>query len=312
MSINCKQLSIALPALVAALLFSSCAKTDTVAPEEGPQATVVLRDGSKLMGRVVSSSLTEVKLAGDDNVTRTLSMKDVKSIRYGDEPVAATNRSPSNAARKAAPRRDPEPFHEIHERPDESVIRTKTFELPAGTEIAVRTEEMIDSSKAVEGQTFAADVTRDVLDADGAVVLPGGSNAQIVILSSAEGGRVTGKSDLVLDLQSVSVGGRRYVLQTADLVRSGKDGLGKNKRTATYTGGGAAVGALIGAIAGQGKGAAIGAATGAAAGAAAQVMTKGGEIRIPPETVLTFRLDQPLRVATAQAARVRSPGLLTR
>ena len=310
MLINCKQLVV----LVATLFLCSCAKTETVAPEEGPAATVVLRNGSQYAGRVVSTSLTEVKIAGDDNVTRTLSMKDVKSIRYADEPVVSTNSSPAagTTVPKAPPRRAAEPFHEVHERPDESVIRTKLFELPVGTEITVRTEEMIDSSKAVEGQTFAADLTKDVLDAEGAVVLPGGSNAQIVILSSAEGGRVSGKSDLVLDLQSVSVGGRRYVLQTTDLVKSGKDGLGTNKRTATYTGGGAAVGALIGAIAGQGKGAAIGAATGAAAGAAAQVMTKGGDIRIPPETVLTFKLDKPLRVATAQAARVRSPGLQTR
>jgi hypothetical protein len=50
---------------------------------------------------------------------------------------------------------------------------------------------------------------------------------------------------------------------------------------------------LIGAVAGGGKGAAIGAAVGAAGGAATQVLTRGKEVQIPAETVLTFRLDQP-------------------
>jgi hypothetical protein len=61
-------------------------------------------------------------------------------------------------------------------------------------------------------------------------------------------------------------------------------------------GGGALLGTLIGAVAGGGAGAAAGAAIGAAGGAAAQVLTRGDEVRVPPESVLTFRLDSPLRL----------------
>jgi outer membrane lipoprotein SlyB len=61
-------------------------------------------------------------------------------------------------------------------------------------------------------------------------------------------------------------------------------------------GGGAALGTLLGAIAGGGKGAAIGAVAGAAAGTGVQVLTKGEEIRVPAETVLNFRLDEPLQL----------------
>jgi hypothetical protein len=142
-------------------------------------------------------------------------------------------------------------------------------------------------------------VYKSVTDAAGAVVIPRGSNAQVVILSSSKGGRFTGASDLVLDLVSVSVEGRRYSLSTTDLAQRGREGLGKNKRTGEFVGGGAAIGAIIGAIAGQGKGAAIGAASGAAAGAATQVLTRG-KIQVPAETVLTFRLDRPLRVIPAK------------
>ena len=79
-----------------------------------------------------------------------------------------------------------------------------------------------------------------------------------------------------------------------------KQGVGANKRTGKYVGGGAAVGAIIGAIAGGGKGAAIGAGVGAGAGAGAQILTKGKSVNVPAESLLTYRLRQPLRAAAAQ------------
>jgi hypothetical protein len=164
----------------------------------------------------------------------------------------------------------------------------------------VRTNEPIDSGTASEGQTFDAQVTRDAVDADGNVVIPRGSDARIVIKSASRGGRFRGASDLVLDMQSVNIGGRQYIIDTAEINEKGKSGLGLNKRTATYSGGGAALGAIIGAIAGGGKGAAIGAGAGAGAGAITQTVTKGGAIKIPPETVLTFSLDKPLHVRAVQ------------
>jgi len=176
-------------------------------------------------------------------------------------------------------------------------VTTRTYEVPAGTEISVRTNETIDSATAQEGQTFEAQVTRDVRDANGDLVIPRGSEARIVIRSASKGGRFRGQSDLVLDMQSVTINGRQYAIETADVTQTGKAGLGANKRTATYTGGGAALGAVIGAIAGGGKGAAIGAGAGAGAGALTQILTKGGSIKVPAESVLTFQLDKPLRVA---------------
>ena len=57
---------------------------------------------------------------------------------------------------------------------------------------------------------------------------------------------------------------------------------------------GAALGTLLGAIAGGAKGAVVGAVAGAAAGAGAQVLTRGKQLRIPAESVLTFRTDRTL------------------
>jgi hypothetical protein len=156
--------------------------------------------------------------------------------------------------------------------------------------------EDINSETAADGQTFDAQVTRDAVDVNGDVVIPRRSDARVVIRSASAGGKIKGASDLVLDLQSVTINGTPYTLDTADVTKAGKSGVGANKRTATHVGGGAALGAIIGAIAGGGKGAAIGAASGAGAGAVAQIFTRGRSIKVPVESVLTFKLDQPLKV----------------
>jgi hypothetical protein len=284
----------ALCALVGLVCVASCSKS----AGGGQHATVQLRDGTSVSGTVVSSSPSEVQIAGDDKVTRTIPMSNVRAIEYSDttEPIAP----PSAGAPPAAAAPDqaaPAERHE-HDHPTEAAITSKTYILAAGTSISVRNEDTIDSSKAVDGQTYPAEVTRNVMDREGNVVIPRGAGAQIVIRSATKGG-IRHASDLVLDLASVSIEGRQYRLVTNDVVEKGKSGVGANKRTGEYSGGGAAIGAIIGAIAGGGKGAAIGAGSGAGAGAVTQILTKG-TIKVPVETVLTFQLAQALRVREAE------------
>jgi len=165
--------------------------------------------------------------------------------------------------------------------------------IPAGTDISVRTNEAIDSTTATNRSNFTADVTDDVKGPSGEVLIPRGSPAELTVQKTSSGG-TTGSSELSLALHSVSVNGRRYLVNSAEVTQSGKQGIGKNKRTAEMVGGGALLGTLVGAIAGGGKGAAIGAVAGAAAGGTAQVLTRGKEVKVPAETVLHFKLDQPL------------------
>ena len=130
-------------------------------------------------------------------------------------------------------------------------------------------------------------------------MIPRGANAQLVILSASKGGHIRGAADLVIDLASVSVGGQSYRVRTSDVVEKGHQGIGANKRTGEFTGGGGAFGAIVGAIAGGGKGAAIGAGAGAGAGALTEILTKGS-IKIPVETVLMFRLEALVTIVAAQ------------
>jgi hypothetical protein len=286
-----------LPVILSVFLLAGCGQKDAseAAPDSNaPHATISLRDGTTITGTVTASTPSQITLNMDSGGTRTILMKDVRGVDYGDAgnvPAGSNAAAPVTASRPSAPAPSaPRP------RPDRAAIQTKTFQIPAGTEISVRNDEMIDSAKAAEGQTYAAEVTDDVRDANGAVVIPRGANAQLVIKSAASGGRIRGASDLVVDLASVSVEGQQYAVSATDFEQQGREGVGANKRTAEFTGGGAALGAIIGAIAGQGKGAVIGGASGAGAGALTQILTKGSSVKIPAETLMTFKLEKAVRV----------------
>lgn len=162
--------------------------------------------------------------------------------------------------------------------------------VPNGTRISVRTNETITASSG-NGRVYSGVVSSDVMGTDGNVAIPRGANAELMV-------RRAGNDEVAVDLESVSVGGRRYVVAASESTSGGRAGLGKNKRTGEYVGGGALLGTVIGAIAGGGRGAAIGALAGGAAGAGTQVLTRGKSLRVPAESILTFRLEQPLSVST--------------
>lgn len=166
--------------------------------------------------------------------------------------------------------------------------------LPKDTEIKVRTDVAIPAKPAAN-TTFAATVSDDIMDSTGKVAIPKGSRAQLAAEPTNDG------KDTTLDLRSVTVNGKRYFLVTQDK-SSAPGGLGVNKRTGKYVGGGAAGGALLGALIGGGKGAAIGALIGGAGGAGAQVYT-GRKKALPAETELSFKLAQDLQMRSASTSR---------
>ena len=161
------------------LALSSCSNKGTVPPAERRQATVMLQDGSQVSGAVVSSTATEITLAGDDNITRAIPMTQVRSVQYG-EPAAQPQSQAEAQPAAPPPVKKPAaaPARESVAQPSRPASLARTFELPAGTELPVRTNETIDSAKAAEGQDFAAEVSQDVVNAAGTVVIPRGSQAQ--------------------------------------------------------------------------------------------------------------------------------------
>jgi hypothetical protein len=170
----------------------------------------------------------------------------------------------------------------------------QTHVLPQGSEIKVRTDTAIPA-KPSAGTSFAASVADDVKDNTGQVVIPRGSRAHLVAETTDNG------KDTALDLRSVTVNGQRYLLESpGSSNKSGGSGLGANKRTAKYVGGGAAIGAVLGALMGGGKGAAIGAVLGGAGGAGAQVW-RGRKNGLPAETELSYKTAEDLQMRPAAA-----------
>lgn len=168
--------------------------------------------------------------------------------------------------------------------------------VPVGAEIRIRTLDRIDARDRSDRRVYNGVVESDVIAPDGRVVVPRGANAELVVQD-------LGPREMAVDLESVTVNGRRYMVAAEDYTRARRSGVGENGRTAKYVGGGALFGTVLGAIAGGGKGAAIGALAGGAAGAGAQTLTRGADIHIPSETLLTFRLDRPLTVGTGAYSR---------
>jgi hypothetical protein len=168
----------------------------------------------------------------------------------------------------------------------------KPIVVDAGTELSVTLDQSVSSKTNNEGDHFAASVAEPVI-VDGKEIIPRGARASGTVTVAKSAGRFKGNAELGLALDSVTINGKAYQVDTTAVEESKS---GRGKRTAIGAGGGAVAGAIIGAIAGGGKGAAIGAGAGAGAGTAGAALTGDRDITISPETKLRFRLRQPLEI----------------
>jgi hypothetical protein len=150
----------------------------------------------------------------------------------------------------------------------------------------------VDSEVSQVGQTFQASLDEPIM-LNGETVIPRGADVVAKLVEDKQSGKVTGRTELTMDLVSIRVNGRMVDLNTEEVTTSSES---RTNKSAKVIGGTAAVGAILGGIFGGGKGAAIGATSGAGAGTAVQVMTKGQRVKIPAETRLSFTLQNALKI----------------
>ncbi|MGH9746124.1 MAG: hypothetical protein ACRD59_08450 [Candidatus Acidiferrales bacterium] len=165
--------------------------------------------------------------------------------------------------------------------------------IPAGTLLTITIDQTISSKANNNGDAFVASLAAPI-NVNGAEVLPIGARAKGTVVQAQSAGAVEGGAVLALSLDSITVNGKTYSIQTSEYEQTIK---GRGKRTATGAGGGAAFGAIVGALAGGGKGAAIGAVAGGGTGTAGTAFTGKRDIVLPAETRLHFKLTAPLSIS---------------
>lgn len=279
--------------------------------------TVVLRDGTSYSGQYLAGASKQVNFTDKQGIKYQFPLRDVQTLVFTASSDTVTLRdgktyAGSYAGANMISFEDGQGIHYQFPLTDvESLILSASSTAPraaeatkpvkrgegkviqVGTQISVRTNERIDSKSTKVGQLYSAEITEDVPDSAGGIAIPRGSAAQLLIRNVSTGGAVH-SPELVLDLDSVTVGGKRYRVATSDVDENNKKGVGVNRRTGEMVGGGTGLGALVGALFGGGKGAAIGAVTGAGGGLATQLFTRGKEVKVPAETLMVFRLEKTL------------------
>lgn len=173
--------------------------------------------------------------------------------------------------------------------------------VPDGTVLNVRLIDGIDTSRSQAGEVFRGTLDTPVVVGD-KVAIPADADVTGRIVAAKQAGHYAGQSALALELTQVSYNGKTYQISTEQFLKQGSS---RGKRTAGTVGGGAAVGAILGGIFGGGKGAAIGATTGAGAGAGVEAVTKPEVIRLPSESLVTFKLQNAVAVTPSSATRAR-------
>jgi hypothetical protein len=252
--------------------------------------TLEMKDGRVLQGRYLGGTQVVLRFEINGEV-QTFNTHDIVALTFtrgsgaGAPPAAIGPAAPpAPAAAQAAPN------------PSTDASAGDDITLPAGQSLLVRMIDSVDSSKNHVGEIFHASLQTDLTVSD-TVVARKGTDVYGRLAEAKEAGHLAGHSELQLELVKLVIDGKEYPIVSSDYSLRGK---GRGSDTAKKVGGGAVLGAIIGGIAGGGSGAAIGAGVGSAAGAGVQVFTRGQQVKVPSETLLEFRLQQPVTVTPTQ------------
>lgn len=188
--------------------------------------------------------------------------------------------------------------------------------LPEETPLRVRIEKPLNTRRTKTGEPITFTVVEDV-SLNGAVVIPRGATLHGEVEQAHKASALGGRPELVLQLQSLELGGRLYPLYSYEFRMVGVS------RTAPALGK-IAEGAIIGAQAGnvlagpafsktssagtRAEKAGEGAAAGAGIGTAIALVTAAPPLVVPAEAQLDFYLAAPLAihpVGAEEAARLR-------
>jgi hypothetical protein len=216
-----------------------------------------------------------------------------------DGPV--TNPAPNY---NGQPNNAPQPNYAPRTYAAPNTILPDPLTIPAGTVIQIRTTDWLSSDKNHKGDQFIGTLAAPII-VNGWVVARRGQSVTGTVTDAVRAGRVKGVSKLQLDLgQLTLVDGQLIPVQTTLLNASAGTSKGRDASAIAVTTG---TGAAIGAAAGGGVGAGIGAGAGLVASVAGVLLTRGKPTIIPPEDVLTFKVENAISFTTVHGPRAFLP-----
>jgi hypothetical protein len=150
------------------------------------------------------------------------------------------------------------------------IVTTEPGVLEPGTSLVIRTRDTVKTDKAYRSTVHFANAAADILDQNGAVLIPRDSPVELVVSSLwylGPGG--VGMTLLTLDVNAVIVRDVRYPVETHD-EEPGAGGIGVDRGAAKWIRD-------------------IGDAT-------RNVVTRGQNIDVPAGSILEFRIQAPIRL----------------
>ncbi len=173
--------------------------------------------------------------------------------------------------------------------------------IPPGTFLTVRVNQPLSSDHNQVGDAFSATLERPLV-VNGFIVAQRGQTIGGRVVEARKAGRVEGLSRLGIQLTDLTlVDGQQLPIQSQLISRNGRDSVGRDAGALAGT---TLSGAAVGAAVNGGVGAGVGAAAGLVVGTIGVLLTRGHATVIYPESVLTFRIDAPVTIATDRAPQV--------
>lgn len=266
------------------LTVASAAAAAPVPPAQATRDAAAERKAAALKKREAATKLRQQRLE-EARKRREQEQAEASQEAANTPPPPVANALQSQPQQQAPP---PQP---VQPPPPPQPV-TQTITIPAGTDLAVRISESLETGKVQTGDKFHGALA-DNLVINGQTAIRRGASVTGSVIEAKDAGHFRGNSELSLAIDRITTANKTLPVSTETLVQKGK---GRGKNTAVKAGGGALFGTLLGALAGGGKGALLGAAAGGAAGTGVNAVSRGDQVNIPSESILHFKLNQPLQV----------------
>jgi type IV secretion system protein VirB10 len=255
--------------------------------------------------------------------------KEFRMRQFSILTVVALLFAASVAAQSQAPPQNPpatEQKSDAQDDADRPKLKTRPANqimLAAGTQLPLVLHNTVSTRNAKKGDPIYLETLFPITQ-DSKIIIPAGSYVHGEIVEAKRPGKVKGRGELIIRLDTLILPNGYTVSFNAIPSNAGTGGNetveeeGKVKgdtdrandagtvlRTTTMGGG---IGTMAGAAAGNvGRGAGIGLGVGAAAGLLTMLMTRGPEVELPRGTTLDVTLDRPLYL-DAERINFTDPG----